>query len=191
MCALVVVLRVLCRVRIEGLDSCPRSGGLILAFWHQHNFALFVSFLLRRHAHVCINHPAWYMKPVHVVLKFQGMRRIVLGSTGSGGRAAADEVVEDLKQGYATFINPDGPAGPPRQLKKGVLHMAAQAGVPIVPVDFRLSRALTLRRTWDHKALPLPFSRITVRLGPPITVGSSDFDRWILDLPRLLDGVGW
>jgi len=69
--------------------------------------------------------------------------------------------------------------------------MAAQAGVPIVPVDFRLSRALTLRRTWDHKALPLPFSRITVRLGPPITVGSSDFDRWILDLPRLLDGVGW
>ena len=188
MCALVAILRGLCRVRFEGLERCPRSGGMILAFWHRHNFAMFVSFLLRRHAHVCMNHPAWFMKPVHVVLRFQGTRRIVLGSTGSGGREAADEVVGLLKEGHATFINPDGPAGPPRQMKKGVLHMALQSGVPIVPVDFRLSRGVTLRRTWDHKAIPLPFSRITVRLGRPIAVTEGNFERWVHDLPRALDG---
>ena len=185
-CALIVVLRALCRVRVVGADDLPQVPAYIFAFWHRHNMALFVSFFVRRFPQVCMNHPAWYMKPVHVVLRFQGMRKIVMGSTGHGGRSAAAEVAEEIKRGFSTFINPDGPAGPPGVLKKGVLHMALQSGAPVVPVRFELSRAWTLRRTWDRKAIPQPLSTITVRLGPALSVTERDLQACADELPRRL-----
>ena len=68
---------------------------------------------------------------------------------------------------------PDGPAGPARVLKKGVLHVSAQAGVPIVPVRIRCSRSVTLR-SWDRKIIPLPFATISVHFSAPIRVDPAD-----------------
>ena len=61
-----------------------------------------------------------------------------------------------------------------RVAKRGVFHIAAQTGVPIVPLHFTLSRAWKLA-TWDRKRLPQPFSAIHVRFGEPIFVDESNF----------------
>ena len=99
----------------------------------------------------------------------------ILGSTGHGGRKAAEQLVRELRAGRSTGIAPDGPGGPARVLKRGVFHIAAQTGVPIVPLRFTLSRAWQLP-TWDRKRLPQPFSTITVRFGKPISVPEDSFD---------------
>ena len=69
--------------------------------------------------------------------------------------------------------------------KRGVGHIAAQAGVPIVPLRFTLSRALELP-TWDRKRLPLPFSTITLRFGRPIVVDAGNFEAAIRELADAL-----
>jgi lysophospholipid acyltransferase (LPLAT)-like uncharacterized protein len=122
-----------------------------------------------------MQHPAAYMKPVHIGLRLMGIR-ILLGSGGEEGRKAARELVELLSKGWWTVISPDGPYGPEGVLKKGVLHIAMHSRAPILPVQFIASRTFVLP-SWDRKLLPLPFSRITVVIGEPIKVTEVNFDR--------------
>lgn len=122
-----------------------------------------------------MSHPAAYMRPAHVMFRRMGVSEVVLGSSGEEGRRAANQIAHLVAEGCSTTISPDGPYGPARVLKKGVLHIAVQSGVPIVPLTIRSSRFLRLR-TWDDKRFPLPFSRITVTVQEPIVVESWNLD---------------
>ncbi len=132
-----------------------------------------------------MNHPAWYMKPVHVLIWLLGVRRLVLGSTGFEGKEAATELVKYLQEGYSTVILPDGPYGPPKELKKGALHMAAQSNVPLVGVQFGLSKAYVLS-SWDKKRFPYPFSQIAVRYSQPIFVRPDNLEGKARELAEAL-----
>ena len=121
-----------------------------------------------------MQHPAAYMKPVHIALQLMGCR-VVLGSGGEEGREAAATLVRLLREGWSTVILPDGPSGPARALKKGLLHIALESQVPIVPVRFRVERALRWW-SWDRKSIPLPFSQINVVFDEPVIVTKSGFD---------------
>jgi lysophospholipid acyltransferase (LPLAT)-like uncharacterized protein len=129
------------------------------------------------------------MRPAHVVFRLMGAGHIVLGSSGEEGRRAANQIARLAAAGYSTTISPDGPYGPPRVLKKGVLHMALQSGVPIVPVTITSSRFIRLK-TWDDKRLPLPFSRIIVTVQEPVVVESCDFDEAARRVVRALGESG-
>jgi lysophospholipid acyltransferase (LPLAT)-like uncharacterized protein len=126
------------------------------------------------------------MKPIHVVLRLMGMKRLIIGSSGEEGRQAADEVARLVKAGYSTTISPDGPYGPPQVLKKGVLHMALKSGVPIVPLTVSASRFVTWP-SWDAKKLPLPFSRIRVIVAKAVLVNR---ENWEESLARVVSGLG-
>src|SRR5262249_21011475 len=115
-------------VRIDGLDHISRDTSYIFCLWHDAT-PLALQWCVPRlppalagRPHASMQHPLWYMKSIHVLLRLIGIRRIVLGSTGHDGRRAAEELVNLLKAGYSTVLLPDGPAGPPRVLKRGVLH---------------------------------------------------------------------
>jgi hypothetical protein len=115
------------------------------------------------------------MKPIHILLRLMGVEKIILGSTGHSGREASDQLVECLKRGYSTVMLPDGPNGPPLILKKGILHMSMQSGVPIVAIQFIASSYFKLN-TWDRKKMAYPFSTIEMEIGNPIQVTSDNFD---------------
>ena len=89
-------------------------------------------------------------------------------------------------QGASTLITPDGPAGPLRQLKKGVLHIAQQSGLAVVPIRFRASRTLVMN-SWDNKPLPLPFGHIHVFVGEPIPINDGG-DAEAATLTQALNG---
>lgn len=163
-------LRLLVRVRREGVEEV-RGRSVIFCSWHENVAAWFLT-LERRGGQAWINHPAWYMKPIHVLMRLVGIERIFLGSTGFGGRAAAEELAEALRHGASTTVFPDGPAGPLHHLHRGVLHLAAQSGLPIVPVRFAFRRAVRLPG-WDGKWMPLPLGVVTVRYGAPLRVEPS------------------
>lgn len=175
-CLLISIFRVSCCVRTEGDENLRSSTNAIFAYWHNHNIPSFVAFFYRNKNIVAFNHPGWYMKPVHIILSFLGTRKIIMGASGVEGRKAADEVVSFLQDGHSTFINPDGPNGPPLTLKKGALHMAEQSGIPIIPVKFLTSRELALKKTWDGKRIPIPFSTIIIKYGKPIFVTKETFE---------------
>ena len=122
------------RVSIEGPGNHDLSRHSIFCIWHESWWSYFVVFMRFSSPHAMISHPAAYMKPLHCVFRLMGLKRLVLGSSGDEGRQAVNELAGLVRRGWSTTISPDGPLGPPRSLKKGVLHIAAQSGVPIVPL---------------------------------------------------------
>jgi lysophospholipid acyltransferase (LPLAT)-like uncharacterized protein len=169
------------RVVIHGGDHVAGGANYIFCHWHETVSLFFQANVPRMRRtfrggpQAWMQHPLWYMKPIHLFLRSIGVREIVLGSTGHAGRSAADGLVALLRAGYSTVILPDGPAGPPRQLKKGVLHIACQSGTPIVPLRLSASRSFRAA-TWDRKFQALPFSTIRITIGTPIRVAEDAFD---------------
>lgn len=170
------VLRRTCRYRFEGTEHLRPDQPYIFCMWHNALGPYFASFHYRERPHAWLSHPIWYMRPIHVLTGWLGVKRTILGSAGNDGRWAADEIVRHLKEGFSTMINPDGPAGPPYVLKKGALHISKASGVPIVPVRIQTPHALTLFTTWDKKRFPLPFSRVTVQFGEPRVITEANFE---------------
>lgn len=66
----------------------------------------------------------------------------------------------------------DGPRGPRREPKPGSLWLARRLGVPIVPVAVEAPRAFRLG-SWDRALIPFPFSRVEIKLGPPVFPAST------------------
>ena len=170
---MIVVCRALVRVEWDNIERATGPGRILCA-WHEN---VVVYFVVRPPIvnQAWINHPYWYMRPVHVVMRWQGVRRIVLGSAGADGRAAVDQLVDALRAGGSTAMFPDGPHGPSRQLKKGVLHLAAQSALPVVPLRFEMTWEVRLPG-WDGKRMPLPFSTVRVRCGAPVPVDVADLE---------------
>ncbi|HVJ83813.1 MAG TPA: hypothetical protein VNC50_22290, partial [Planctomycetia bacterium] len=61
----------------------------------------------------------------------------------------------------------DGPRGPRRKLKPGILLAAARTGVPILPSGVAVSGDRRAR-SWDRMLLPRLFGNYAIELGPPI-----------------------
>ncbi len=162
------------KIVIIGREHLKERPNYIFCFWHSFIFLYFIVFLHTR-LHVWMQHSTWYMKPSHVMLRFIGVRKIILGSTGHSGKEAANQLVEYLKKGYSTVILPDGPIGPPFKMKKGALHISLQSNVPIAPMRFQTSNSFEIRY-WDRRKWPLPFSRITVEFGEPIQITEDNFE---------------
>jgi lysophospholipid acyltransferase (LPLAT)-like uncharacterized protein len=177
----VMILRASTKVKIVGREKLIKNPNHIFSLWHSFvpmglaGAAPKIPTVLDRAPQAWMQHPVWYMKPIHVLLRFMGVRKIILGSTGHSGRDAAELLVNYLRLGYSTVINPDGPNGPAFVLKKGILHLSLKSNVPIVPLRFRSSRYRELK-TWDRKKLPSPFSEIEMKIGDPIQVTIDNFD---------------
>ncbi len=178
-------LYVTCRIRYEGREEAEAMPQAILAVWHQYATLYFICFLKHTKPHLWLNHSAAYMKPIHVLLRLVGVEGVILGSTGNQGREAADRLVTKLKEGYSTAMLPDGPYGPPHILKKGILHIAAQSGVPVVPIRFEMSRYF-IWPSWDGKRIPVPFSKVRVVFGKPIFVTYDNFEEKADEISRAL-----
>ena len=93
----------------------------------------------------------------------------VRGSSHRGGKEALLELTSYLKSGKRCAITPDGPRGPRRELKPGVLSLARVTGAPVVPFAFAAEHCWRLR-SWDRFIIPKPFSRAVFVYGNPIRV---------------------
>ena len=132
-----------------------------------------------------MNHPIWYMRPVHVVLARNGVTKLALGSSGHDGQAALARLVGWLADGCATALAVDGPGGPARVVKRGALELAVRTGLPIVAIRFEYSRALRLPG-WDRKWMPVPGSHVAVVESAPLIVRRSNFESQRARLKALL-----
>lgn len=96
--------------------------------------------------------------------------RLLPGSSSRGGARALLGAVRSLEEGHTVAITPDGPRGPRREMKPGVIQAAQRTGALIVPLHAVASSAWRAR-SWDRLAVPRPFSRVTVGYGEPFRVG--------------------
>ena len=185
--ALWLLLKLSVRVSHVGRPEEFSQGAFIECSWHESLLPYFVASMPYAKPYVWMNHPAWYMKGVHFFLRWMGVRKLVLGSSGHGGKEALHQLAPMLQQGVSTFLNPDGPYGPAHVVKDGVLHLSRLSGLPVVAVRVICSRSLCFP-TWDRKVLPLPGSRIRLEYSAPLYVTASTFDEARAQIATHLNG---
>jgi lysophospholipid acyltransferase (LPLAT)-like uncharacterized protein len=99
--------------------------------------------------------------------------RAVRGSSSRGAARALLGAVRELRAGRSVAFTPDGPRGPRRELKPGVVAAAQRGGGVIVPIHARVDRGWRLD-SWDRFLIPKPAARVTVVYGRPFEVEPGD-----------------
>ena len=92
----------------------------------------------------------------------------VRGSTSRGGAEAVREIL--ARPDLHLAITPDGPRGPRRVMKEGIVYISSRSGRPIVPTALDCNRYWAIPGHWSNMAIPKPFSKVILIAGTPITV---------------------
>lgn len=98
------------------------------------------------------------------------------GSTTRGAVSALKGLVRLCREGQNTSFAVDGPKGPIYVVKPGVFELSKLCGAPIVPSAMAVSRAHVFERSWNKAKLPLPFSKVVLYFGEPITALTKEDD---------------
>lgn len=95
------------------------------------------------------------------------------GSSTRGGKKALIEIVKTVKRGTPGALTVDGPKGPPKVVKPGVIEIARLAECAILPLSPYAKKYWYFKKSWDQFRVPKPFTKIIVVIGEPIFLNSS------------------
>jgi lysophospholipid acyltransferase (LPLAT)-like uncharacterized protein len=173
--SVVIICRVLFRtLRIQYLPSAPNTNpysndgneGFIYCVWHDAiAFPMFAGRHVRTAALVSQNFDGSHLA---VGLEILGIK-LVRGSSSRGGANAIRELLR-LPTNTHLVVTPDGPRGPRRQAKLGLIFLASHSGRAIVPTAFSAARSWRISGNWTDLTIPKPFTRIYALGGTPIFV---------------------
>ncbi len=104
----------------------------------------------------------------------------VKGSSSRNAVRALLGLRRALEEGWTVAFTLDGPRGPRYKVKPGPVALARSSGAPMTMFHMAVDRAWVLN-TWDALLIPMPFSRVLVRIGKLIHVPKETCDD---DLPH-------
>ncbi len=166
------IYRMLIKIDIKhdfDIENYPSS--LIFAFWHE--TILFLSFAApkKRDIYILIStHRDGRF--ASDVIKYFGLGTIG-GSSNREPTKAFLEMLRFIKKGKDIGITPDGPKGPRRKLKEGVVELSYLSKCPVVTVSCRATRVWRVN-SWDRMFIPKPFSKLTFHFSKPINVKNKE-----------------
>jgi lysophospholipid acyltransferase (LPLAT)-like uncharacterized protein len=145
----------------------------VLCFWHGDQLSL-LCWKRRRPTVALVSHSKDGQVQA-VALRFQGLL-VERGSSSRGGSSGLRAIVRQLQMGRDAAFAVDGPRGPRFSVAPGACSAAELASARLVPMGSAAPHGVTLERAWDRFRIPLPFSRVAVRLGAPLEAGVSPDD---------------
>ncbi|MET0782927.1 MAG: lysophospholipid acyltransferase family protein [Leifsonia flava] len=165
---------------VTGIENLPRDGGAVIAITHfgYLDFALteWVAWLSTHRRVRFMAKKSVFQKPV-VGWLMRGMRHISVDM--QAGAAAYANAVSALRNGELIGVFPEAGVSASflvREFKTGAVRLAAEAGVPIIPVAvWGGHRLMTKRRKvkfFERFGVPVSFS-----FGAPITAHADDDPR--------------
>jgi len=161
------------RITSEGADPFTERGTVVGAVWHQ---GLLVAAYRFRGRGVAV--PVSQSRDgelIDSVLRRLGFAPSPRGSSSRGGSALLRSLIRLTRQGTVVAVLPDGPRGPARQAKPGVVALTAATGAELIPVGIAARPAFRFG-SWDRALLPLPFARVHCRYGAPLRVPKKSDD---------------
>lgn len=171
-CTLVRLLFCTCRSELRGdvpntHPYCPPgSSRYLFSLWHDQ--LLLTVFARQTYQIACLvsrHQDASYLAEA---MKILGIRPVRGSTRRSGARALREliRVTQDLHVG----ITPDGPCGPRRKMKPGIIFLASQTGRAIVPTATVCKRSWSFEGRWTNMTVPKPFTTIYLRTGTPVEI---------------------
>src|SRR5262245_38518507 len=94
---------------------------------------------------------------------------IIRGSSSQGGAEALKRIMglAQRRIGFRLAITPDGPRGPRRTVKSGVVYVASRCRLPILCLGVACEDAWLLG-SWDRMVVPKPFRRVQLYMTAPV-----------------------
>jgi lysophospholipid acyltransferase (LPLAT)-like uncharacterized protein len=148
----------------------PAQSRFIYAFWHE---SILVAATLKTRVHTLISQHA------DGELIAQICRRLGIGTVRGSSTRGAEEALLQLREcsRYTHIaVTPDGPQGPRRQIKRGLVFLASTTGLPVLGFGVGYSRAWRFG-SWDRFALPWPFSTVWCVSATPVHVPAGPLSR--------------
>ena len=171
---LIALLGSTLRWRVEGLehfDAVLASGRQpVMAFWHGR--ILTATYFFRRRGIVVITSENFDGEWIARIIERFGYGT-ARGSTSRGAKRAMLQLVRDMKHGRPAGFTLDGPRGPARVAQPGAVWLAGATGNPLLPFHLEASSHWTFQ-SWDRTQIPKPFSSVSLVVGKPIDVASTD-----------------
>jgi hypothetical protein len=157
------------RVRVRGLAVHPDDpnlpGRFIYAFWHE--TMLFMAGRRARGKFCVLVSQSADGELIAQVAQRLG-HQVARGSSTRGGAHGLWELIGKSRSCHLA-VTPDGPRGPRRQVKSGVIYLASRTGLPIVAAGIAFVRCWRAR-SWDRFAVPWPFTEGVGVAGRPLYV---------------------
>ncbi len=163
---------------LENIRNARKAGGFLFAMWHGN---LLVPIYSHRYRGLyTLVSPVWEGELIASGLKGLGYN-LVRASSGYDRIHGIRQSVKIVRDGKPLVIIIDGPEGPRREVKQGIIAIAAISGKPIIPVYSTGSPGFNLP-SWDKQEIVLPFSKSIINFGVPIYIekqkGSFDVPKW-------------
>ena len=165
-----LVVRLTGRWKYQGLDHRAAAldhGRVIYALWHQDGsyFCAAMAYENPRRLSLLVQGGS----KLGIFLGFADLAGFRAHATGERDESitAMENVQRDMRAGCWSVITPDGPKGPVRVCKPGIVGIVRAVNGIVLPMSLSCSRFVQTRG-WDGARVPLPFARFDVRFGPPI-----------------------
>ncbi|MCH7499357.1 MAG: DUF374 domain-containing protein [Nitrospina sp.] len=144
-----------------------KPGGAIYTFWHSHLFYLFYHYRFLNKFTLMIS-PSQDGELLAALVKLYGYP-VVRASSYKNTIPGTRELAHLLKKDAKVIIIADGSRGPRHRAQVGSVQLARMTGVPVYTLSYDAHPKHELN-SWDRFILPLPFSKVTLNFGAPITV---------------------
>jgi len=146
------------------IDASIGKRQYILMFWHEY---LLAPLFFRRHCPVTmLTGQHGDADLVNQAAQFLGMKCI--RTNNRGGAAALKQFVQLPDHDILAFAS-DGPLGPRRHLAPGAVFLASKLQLPVVLLGIGYDRPWRTS-SWDHFAVPRPFSRGRLITSPMLPI---------------------
>ena len=97
-----------------------------------------------------------------------------------------------LAEGWTVAFTLDGPRGPRHKVKPGPVALGRSTGLALTTFHAAVDKAWVLN-SWDRMMIPMPFSRVLVRVGKlipvPTEASDADLEGYTAELQATLDRV--
>ena len=142
-----------------------KNQSVLVSTWHSNLLSVFYNLRsLDVHALAGTHNDAELIS--QVALKWGW--KMIRGSSKEDGSIAYKEILKTLKtRGSIVFITPDGPTGPPKIPKPGIIRAAQATSAAIIPTSVFATKRWGFTN-WDTFYLEKPFGEIFIHYGDPI-----------------------
>ena len=139
----------------------------IFALWHAHQCGVFAC---NQHRKTCIMVSS--SKDGELISRAANSVGVatVRGSKTRGGTKASLELIKQIQNNdYNGALTIDGPRGPNRVVKKGIIEIAKMANIPIVAAVYWSPQKIFLEcNSWDKFRFPLIGTKLVMAFSDPI-----------------------
>ena len=173
----------------DGAQHALEDRPYIASFWHS---CIVPSAYIFRHWGIRVMTSASYDGEyiARIIQKFG--YTAVRGSSSRNAVAALLGLRRALEEGWTVAFTLDGPRGPRHKVKPGPVALGRAIGIALTTFHAAVDKGIVLN-SWDKMVIPLPFSRVLVRVGKlihvPVDASDQDMETYTTELQATLDRV--